>query len=297
MKTLSVRFYKRLILAVLALLILIPTVLAVRFGLQNAKLKKQLTEGAAPSGPTVSSGNSVALDAEEIDYQLLYPELYSAARVPVQRLRAEKTVYLTFDCSPNDNTERVLDILSEYGVKGTFFLSGSADPDTPALMKRVAQEGHAVGVGSYSNSYQGVYSSVSAYLDDFAQIFKAVEEATGTAPEIFRFPGGSVNAYNSGIYQELIAEMLRRGFVFFDWNASGEDSQTGELTAEAIRNNVLTNMEGKDRGIVQLRDAVGKEPVADALPGVIEELRDKGYRFEPLSAEVLPVVFSYKSAP
>lgn len=39
---------------------------------------------------------------------------------------------------------------------------------------------------------------------------------------IFRFPGGSINAYNSTIFQELIAEMLRRGYTYYDWNVTSK---------------------------------------------------------------------------
>lgn len=298
--TFSVRFYKRLFLVILLLMIVVPTTLAIRFGTQNAALRKQLAAAPTPSPELTGPAPSWApadLEAEAIDYQLLYPELYSYVELPAQRTRAEKTIYLTFDCSPNENTGDILDILDEYGVKATFFLSGSSDRNANALMKRVSTAGHAVGVGSYSNSYQRIYRSVGAYLEDFDRCRSAVSEATGTAPVIFRFPGGSVNAYNSGIYQELIAEMLRRGFVFFDWNVSGEDTRVGDQTADRVRETVLEGMEGRDGGIVMLRDALGKEPVRDALPGIIEDLQREGYSFAPLTVDVLPVVFSYKSAP
>ena len=42
--------------------------------------------------------------------------------------------------------------------------------------------------------------------------------AVGAAPQVFRFPGGSVNAYNGATYRDIISEMVRRGFVYFDWN-------------------------------------------------------------------------------
>ena len=47
---------------------------------------------------------------------------------------------------------------------------------------------------------------------------------TSIKPEIFRFPGGSINAHNRGIYQEIISEMLRRGFLYYDWNVSTQDT-------------------------------------------------------------------------
>jgi len=304
MKTFSVRFYKRLILLVLALMIVIPVILAIFYGTKSARLEKQLAGEGPVSQPPISSGEPAEsserpldLTAEPIDYQGLYPDLYSGVQIAEQRVRASDTVYLTFDCTPTENTRQILETLSQYGVKATFFVTGSSDENANAILKEIADQGHSVGLKSYSNSYTGIYQSVAAYLDDFNQIYNQVYEATGIKAEIFRFPAGSINSYNSGIYQELIAEMLRRSFIFFDWNVSGEDTTTGGLTAQQIEENVLSGMENKDRGIVMLHDSTGKEAVAEALPGIIQGLKDKGYSLQPLTAAVLPVVFSYNSAP
>lgn len=302
--TLSVKTFKRLFLVLLALLILVPTVLAIHFGRKSASLEARLDgNGPAPvesdvPQPVESTGVEY-LDpvAEPIDYQELYPELYGAQEIDSQRVRANNTAYLTFDSSLGSNTGRILDILREYNVKATFFVSGEVDPDRAAQLKRIVEEGHTVGLGSYSGSYQEIYRSVPDYLEDFRLIYDAVYENTGVKAEIFRFPGGSINAYNSGIYRELIAEMLRRRFVFFDWNISGQDTSIITQTGEQIRDNVVERMTGKDRGIVFLQDGVGKEAVVDALPGIIETLRERGYQFQPLTSTVLPVVFSYQSAP
>lgn len=298
MKTLSVRFYKRLILVILALLIAVPTALAIVFGVQNAGLRKALAgeTGANRPDPGVSQ---VPLTPEgaAIDYQLLYPELYSSAGTTGRHPPQEKTAYLTFDCTPGENTRKILDALDEYGVKATFFVGAGAEESSLDMLREIVERGHAIGLRCYSDSYQTVYQSVTAYLDDFQQIYDLVYEATGVRAEIFRFPGGSINAYNSGIYQELIAEMLRRGFIYFDWNVSGEDTRLGGLTAEQVSDSVLNGMEGKDWGIIALRDAAGKGVVAEALPAAISGLKEKGYDLQPLTAEVMPVIFSYKNAP
>ena len=44
-------------------------------------------------------------------------------------------------------------------------------------------------------------------------------------PGVFRCPGGSINGYDGAFYQEMLSEMIRRGFVPFDWNISSEDDQ------------------------------------------------------------------------
>ena len=297
MKTFSVTFFKRLILIVLALLILVPTVLAIVFGLRCASLEQRLArlESAVPGTPDYSA--LLGPDqAEALAYQQLFPELYGETAIPTNRTPAEETVYLTFDGSPSPNTLDILDTLDEYGVKATFFVSGQTDADSLTILKEIGIRGHAIGLRSYSLSYQEVYNSVEDYLADFQKIYDLVYETTGQKVQIFRFPGGSINAYNSNIYQELIAEMLRRNFVYFDWNVSGESTQSGQ-TIDQIRANVLDGMADKSRGIVMLQDSFGKETVAKALGGIIEGLQSEGYKFQPLTTAVLPVVFSYKSAP
>lgn len=300
MKTFSVRFYKRLILVILALLIIVPTVLWRYTAGQNEKLRSQLEtqQPVASQDPEKKDPlEGIDLAAEPIEYQTAYPELYSGVQIPDQRVQANDMVYLTFDSDISPNTRRILDTLDEYGVKATFFVNGTTDAEAQSIMREIVNRGHSIGLRSYSNSYQEIYQSVSAYLDDFSRIYELVYEVTGVKAEIFRFPAGSINAYNSGIYQELIAEMLRRNFVFFDWNVSGEDTRVDGVTADSIQDSVLSGMEEKPRGIILLRDTADKTAVADALPGILIGLQSRGYSFQPLSLAVRPVVFSYNSAP
>lgn len=290
MKTLSVRFYKRLILVILALLILVPTVLAVVFGIQNAALRRQLegspTESEKPREP-------LQLVMEPMDYQTMYPELYSTAEIPEERVRETNTVYLTFNSTPGSNTEAILDILDIYGVKATFFVRGTGGTEIYPILREIVDRGHGLGLYGYSDSYQQMYSSVTAFLEDFKAVYNMVYEATGLQAEIFRYPGGSINPYNCGFYQELNAEMLRRNFVFFDWNVSGAVSEQEEETGDQVRDNVLSGMAGKDRAIIALQDAPEETAVTDALPGIIEGLRSSGYRMKPLTASVMPVIIGY----
>lgn len=297
MKTFSVRFYRRLILVFLSLLILAPTAVAVRLGMKCGRLEKQLETVREEPVPRGTGMEETGPTVEPILYQTLYPDLYGTAQLPDRRVRAEDTVYLTFDGSPTANTQRILDILDQYGVKATFFVVGRTDDASLDLMREIVARGHTIGLRSYSESFQTIYSSVEAYLEDFDRIYRLVHETTGVKAEIFRFPAGSVNAYNSGIYQELIAEMLRRNFVFFDWDVTGEDTRVGGVTAQKVEEAVLREMDGKSRGIVMLHDSAGKGAVVDALPHILSELQEKGYGFQPLTAAVMPVIFSYKSAP
>lgn len=292
MKTFSVRTFKRLILFILILMILVPTGLAIFFGVQCSKLEKQLSGGEVDPLPTHSAVDPLPLEGEALAYQELYPELYSAAQIPKEREYRANTVYLTVNTGLNANTRRVLDILDQYGVKATFFVSGTGDAEALAIMKEIDNRGHTIGLYSYSGSYSDIYRSVSSYLDDFKQIHDLVYDTTGIKAEIFRFPGGSINAYDHALYQELIAEMLRRNFVFFDWGVSAQDAADASDGASKI----LDGMGSSSRGIVLIEDAVGSEAQVEALPAAIEGLVARGYEFQPLTASVKPVIFSYDNA-
>lgn len=313
----SVRFFKRMILVVLALLIIIPICVSIGLGIslkkergvardlstQLEKTQQQLTAllntdsiGSVYTPPAEGDAPEAPIGAEAMPYQLLFPDLYSKAEVPAQRVKAQNTVYLTFDDGPSVNTRKILDALDEAQVKATFFTTaGELSADNVAeLLREIRDRGHTIGIHSYSHEYLKIYESIDAYLTDFNRMYEFIYEATGLQTEIFRFPGGSINSYDSSMYQPLIGEMLRRGFVFYDWNVTGGDTLKG-ANATSVVQTVRADMNGKSRGIVLLHDSNEKGFVAEALPEVIATLKEMGYAFEVLTPSVLPIVFSYNS--
>ena len=133
-------------------------------------------------------------------------------------------MYLTFDDGPSARTLEILDILKEYNIKATFFILSDEKETSRDIVKRIYDEGHSIGVHSSSHAYEKIYKSVDHFLSDFEICLEYIKDITGEAPNIFRFPGGSVNSYNKDICKELTDEMTRRGFTYFDWNVSGEDA-------------------------------------------------------------------------
>ncbi|MBC5581973.1 polysaccharide deacetylase [Anaerofilum sp. BX8] len=304
----SVRFFKHLILAGIALMIVIPAGLCVFWGLRahqldavNRQLVLQLKTLQAPAAAAADPSQAEAgfplqerVWTEELPYQKLYPDLYCTP--PTEPVYLEKVIYLTFDDGPSDHTEEILDILAQNDVKATFFVVGRSH-DTPAgreALQRIVREGHTLGIHSYSHDYLQIYTSVESFLDDFNEMFTYIQSVTGVTPTIFRFPGGSVNTYNSGVYREIISEMTRRGFTYFDWNLAAGDAATAAVPAAQISDNILSGALGVMRGIVLLHDSSGKQTTVEALPEVIAGLRDQGFTFAALNNEVRPIHFFYR---
>ena len=152
----------------------------------------------------------------------------------IWEMKDRSAVYLTFDDGPSDRTDEVLKILDEKGVKATFFVIGREDETSIQRIKKAAAAGHTIGMHSYSHDYEKIYTSVEDFLDDFYKLFVILRDEAGVTPTVFRFPGGSLNNYNQGVYKEIIAEMLRRGFRYYDWNLSAEDAAKKSPSASTL---------------------------------------------------------------
>ena len=234
-----------------------------------------------------------APDGTVPEYTQLYPDFYAPAWEG-ETVGGGNVCCLTFDDGPSANTDQVLEILDRYGVKATFFLVGSsaATPAGQERLKKIAAAGHAIGMHSWSHDYRSVYASVEAFLDEFNSLYQYIHEVTGVYPSVYRFPGGSINGYDRGVYQEIIAEMTRRGFVYFDWNASAQDATTHPRPSWEIAADCLKGV-GRDLAVVLCHDSAARATTVEALPYVIEGYQKAGYTFSALHPGVRPITFGY----
>ena len=233
---------------------------------------------------------------EQLEYQLGYSEIYNTAEINnglemtfTGEVAEIRTVYLTFDDGPSERTDEILDILKEYDIKATFFVVSSSENSRKTL-KRIYDEGHTIGVHSATHSYKEIYKDVDSFLSDFEVCYSYIEDTTGTAPEIFRFPGGSINSYNKTVYKDIIDEMGRRGFTYFDWNVSSEDA-TKNCSEDSIYNNVIKGCSRYINSVVLMHDSKPKKDTVSALKRIIPTLLEQGYTFGKLDENVTPTVF------
>ena len=198
-----------------------------------------------------------------------------------------KTMYLTFDDGPSEeNTSAVLDILKENNIQATFFVVGENVRKHPEVAKRIVEEGHTIGIHCNSHDYEKLYADVDSYLADFQEAWDAVYEVTGAEAQLFRFPGGSINAYNKEVYEEIITEMTDRGFVYFDWNGSLEDAMS-KTSQEKLIENARESTLGRRKVVMLAHDIVYNTTLC--LQELIDSFPD--YKMEPLTPEVTPIQF------
>lgn len=244
------------------------------------------------------AAQNVVIPEDAPDYAHDYPELYSSAISEPNVASEEKTVYLTFDDGPSDNTAPILDALKADGSKATFFVVASEINESNVdALRRVIDEGHTLGIHCNYHEYKKIYKSVDTFLEDFNDAYETIYKATGYRVQCFRFPGGSNNGVITGnkTYDAIIEEMTRRGFEYFDWNAYDGDAEGGwnKLSPKQMANRAFEEIGESSRNdvVVLMHDGLGKTTTAQAVPILLKRLRKAGYECKAIDNTTRPVHF------
>ncbi len=251
-----------------------------------------VTEPAGTTAPAETEDTFVTTAGEiHAAYESLYPDLYADVPENIVYNQDIDCVYLTFDDGPSKHTSSILYYLKAYDIKATFFVVPDGSEESNARLKAIADAGHTIGIHTATHEYNKIYASVEAYLEDFKIAYDRVYEATGIKCNLFRFPGGSINDYNGDIRDELIAEMTRRGFIYFDWNVDSSDALGATWTE--MYNNVLNQTRDVQRAVILMHDYNGGANTVLVLEDIIKALisSPRGYKLTSLTEFVKPVQF------
>jgi len=159
-------------------------------------------------------------------------------------------VLLTFDDGPHpESTPLVLELLKEYNARAIFFVVGARIQRAPHLLRRILDEGHAVGNHSYSHPLERQFW-VGSYLQDLKRCQNAIEQLTHERPKFFRPPLGTFSLTS------LIAPRLL-GLTTVLWSVSANDwdlrsAEDARNAAERLAEELIAKPSRKD--IVLMHD-------------------------------------------
>ncbi|NLK99041.1 MAG: polysaccharide deacetylase family protein [Clostridiales bacterium] len=205
-----------------------------------------------------------------------------------------KKVYLTFDDGPTYNTELILDILDEYNVKATFFVIGNTDEKAKELYNRIVNEGHVLGMHSYSHRYQEIYNSIEDFDKDFTKLWKLLYDTTGYTPTLYRFPGGSLSFKKKSKIKDFVYYLEDKGMTYYDWNVVNGDAEGKNYTEEQMIDYVLSGVARKKTSIVLMHDGHGKDKTVATLPSILDALISGGAEVLPMD-ETVPLIQQIKA--
>ena len=187
----------------------------------------------------------------------------------------KKTIYLTFDCGyENGNTEPILDALKKHNAKATFFVVGHFLESAPDIVKRMTEEGHAVGNHTYHHPDMSSISELASFqkeIDDVASLYQSI-----TGKEMIKYyrpPQGKYSTENLKMAKELGYNTFFWSLAYVDWNVDNQP------TKEEAFDKLLTRIHP---GAIVLLHSTSKtnEEILDELLTKWEEM---GYTFAPLS--------------
>ncbi|HBB28169.1 MAG TPA: hypothetical protein DC000_02785 [Clostridiales bacterium] len=312
----SVKFYKHLIyfttivilvLAIIGLIFLISLVIpnsnaeAASIDNMNTTSYNQAAEKDTSIKETFNNqasseqtNKSADINSEEPMVFEVYPDLY--CEKSDIKTNDTKTAYITFDDGPSSTTTKILDILKKRDIKATFFVvTGDYNAPNLDLLKQINDEGHALGIHSHSHIYKEIYDSKESFLKEINDSFNIIYEKTSVKPTVIRFPGGSINKFNSDIYEDITSEVLNRNFRYYDWNVSFEDAKN-DATVDEIYQNVLDGIEKNNENdlVILAHDRANNNNMLEALEKVIDVLESYDYSFDKLDNSVEPITFYNK---
>lgn len=231
------------------------------------------------------------------EYEVIYTvkdsseNTYSIKR-KVNRISGNNgVIYLTFDDGPSGITPKILDILKKEDVKATFFVVNYSEL-YENVVKRIIEEGHTIGLHSYTHKYKLIYSSEESYFNDLEKLKIRVKNTTGIDSNIIRFPGGSSNTisrFNQGIMTRLVKMVKDNGYHYFDWNVDSGDAG-GARNSTDVYNNVIGNLNIKRNNVVLMHDLGNNLKTLNALESIIKDAKAKGYSFDKITYDTPMVV-------
>ena len=203
--------------------------------------------------------------------------------------KEEKNAYLTFDDGPSEHTDKILDILKEKGVKATFFVVGKEGKAARKRYKRILEEGHSMGMHSYSHDYSYIYSSLEHYKEDILKLQDYLYEVTGQKVKLYRFPGGSSNSVSKIPIKDCISFLREEDIVYFDWNASSEDAVTANADCSELNSNILQDALRFHNAVILMHDLSACKGTVEGLSKLIDRLEAEGYEIKPITEDTTPV--------
>ena len=187
----------------------------------------------------------------------------------------KKTIYLTFDCGyENGNTEPILDALKKHNAKATFFVVGHFLESAPDIVKRMEEEGHAVGNHTYHHPDMSSISDLASFqkeIDDVASLYQSI-----TGKEMIKYyrpPQGKYSTENLKMAKELGYNTFFWSLAYVDWNVDNQP------TKEEAFDKLLTRIHP---GAIVLLHSTSKTN-GEILDELLTKWEEMGYTFAPLS--------------
>jgi len=176
-------------------------------------------------------------------------------------------VAITFDDGPHGaHTPRLLDMLKQRGIKGTFYVVGQCAAEFPQIMKRIVAEGHEIASHSWSHPLLSKMSDDSV-REQLQRTHDVILQTTGVAPKTMRPPyGGFTERQRRWAHEIWGYKTILWDVDPLDWKVRNAARVHGEIMRQTVPGSII------------LTHDIHKSTV-DAMPETLDALTAKGFKF------------------
>lgn len=195
----------------------------------------------------------------------------SGRKIPIYSVeREDKKIAITFDCAwGTERTDELLKIMSDYGVKCTFFATQFWVEKYPDYVRKIVGAGHEMGTHSATHSHMSRMSGADIEAE-LSSSKRAIEDITGEGVILFRAPFGE--------YDDQLLNLCEKGGLYtIQWDVDSLDWK--DVTAAEISNRIIKRV--KNGSIILCHNNAVNTPAA--LPHVFADLMGRGYEFVRVS--------------
>ncbi|WP_246200038.1 polysaccharide deacetylase family protein [Salirhabdus euzebyi] len=197
----------------------------------------------------------------------------------------QKTVYITFDDGPSNNTDELLEVLKSYQAKATFFMLEPNMRKYPDATKAIIRDGHVPGLHGVSHNKQKFYESKNSVISEMKQTQVTLKSITGISSNLIRTPYGS----SPHLTSSQLDECVLNGFIVWDWTIDSEDwkYKKGEYVQKVIHE--LKSFSSIEKPVVILLH--DKKTTIDYLPNLLSYLDKEDYELDAMNEQMNPYHF------
>lgn len=195
----------------------------------------------------------------------------TSRKLPIYSVETpDKTVAISFDAAWGaDKTDSILEALEKYDIKATFFIVGFWAEKYPEQLKKLSDSGR-VEIGTHTNTHPHMPKLTNSQMKlELTTSNAIIEKITGKKVELFRPPFGDYS-------DNLINVTKQLGLFPIQWDVDSLDWKGTKPEAMATR--ILNN--AKNGSIILMHN--DGEHTVEALPLIIEGLKNKGYTFKTI---------------
>jgi len=190
---------------------------------------------------------------------------YATRKVPIYEVQTtEKKVALTFDAAWGaDKTKKIVDILKEHKVGGTFFLVGFWSEKYADMIKYIDEAG--ITIGTHSNTHPKMSTLSEPQIRSELKISsELIENITKKPVKYFRPPFGDYNDTLINVADNMGLKTIQWSVDTLDWKG---------LSADNILSRVKSSV--RSGGIILMHN--NSDHIVEALPLIITYLKQEGY--------------------